>query len=97
MCFTRDAEFSTERICVVLDVIARCLTVVYLICMSRLSLYYFYQTDHTLLVGNGANKFAAEMGIPTVPTKQLVTNEAVKEWEQYHQYKLSVNTFFKQR
>lgn len=57
----------------------------------------WFQTDHTMLVGKGANKFAEEMRIPSVPTKQLVTDEAVKEWEQYHKFKLSVDTFFKQR
>jgi isoaspartyl peptidase/L-asparaginase-like protein (Ntn-hydrolase superfamily) len=39
------------------------------------------QTPHTLLVGNGADQFARELGIPTIPTDQLITQEAKNEFE----------------
>ncbi|CAC5357271.1 ASRGL1 [Mytilus coruscus] len=55
------------------------------------------KTDHVLLVGNGANKFAEQMGVESVETKQLVTEEAIREWEQYVKFKVTVNTLFKQR
>lgn len=56
-----------------------------------------FQTDHVLLVGKGANRFAEEMGIESVPTDELVTDEARREWEQYVKFNITVNTLFKQR
>jgi len=56
-----------------------------------------FQTDHVLLVGKGANRFAEEMGIERVPTDELVTDEARREWEQYVKFNITVNTLFKQR
>ena len=56
-----------------------------------------FQTDHVLLVGKGANRFAEEMGIESVPTDELVTDEARREWEQYIKFNITVNTLFKQR
>lgn len=64
---------------------------------TKQSQEYVFQTDHVLLVGNGANKFAEQMGVESVETKQLVTEEAIREWEQYVKYKVTVNTLFKQR
>jgi isoaspartyl peptidase/L-asparaginase-like protein (Ntn-hydrolase superfamily) len=56
-----------------------------------------FQTDHVLLVGKGANRFAEEMGIESVPTDELVTDEARRECEQYVKFNITVNTLFKQR
>jgi len=39
------------------------------------------KTPHCLLVGAGANKFASEMGIPSVSTDELVTDGARREYE----------------
>ena len=50
-----------------------------------------------MLVGKGANRFAEEMGIESVPTDELVTDEARREWEQYVKFNITVNTLFKQR
>lgn len=47
-----------------------------------------------MLVGQGANLFAKEMGIPEVPTSELVTPEAVRYWEEYSKYKVAVKDLF---
>ncbi|XP_053315648.1 isoaspartyl peptidase/L-asparaginase-like [Spea bombifrons] len=52
------------------------------------------KTPHAMLTGEGANAFAEKMSIPTVPTKELVTEHAIKEWEQYQKYNQSVTTLF---
>ncbi|KAG8581941.1 hypothetical protein GDO81_007857 [Engystomops pustulosus] len=52
------------------------------------------QTPHVMLTGSGANTFAEEMKIEKVPTEELVTLNAVKEWEQYQKYKQSVTSLF---
>ncbi|KAJ8045094.1 Isoaspartyl peptidase/L-asparaginase [Holothuria leucospilota] len=50
--------------------------------------------DHVMLVGQGANLFAKEMGIQEVPTSELVTPEAVRYWEEYSKYKVAVKDLF---
>ncbi|XP_075720264.1 isoaspartyl peptidase/L-asparaginase-like [Rhinoderma darwinii] len=52
------------------------------------------QTPHVMLTGSGANKFAEKMNIEKVPTEELVTENAIKEWEQYQRYKQSVTSLF---
>ncbi|KAM4041796.1 isoaspartyl peptidase/L-asparaginase-like [Anomaloglossus baeobatrachus] len=52
------------------------------------------QTPHIMLTGIGANKFAEKIKIEKIPTKELVTENAVKEWEQYQKYKQSVKGLF---
>ncbi|KAM4695540.1 isoaspartyl peptidase/L-asparaginase-like isoform 1-T2 [Discoglossus pictus] len=52
------------------------------------------KTSHAMLTGTGANKFAEMLGIENVPTKDLVTEHAIKEWEQYQKYKQSVTSLF---
>ncbi|KAM3932606.1 isoaspartyl peptidase/L-asparaginase-like [Leptodactylus fuscus] len=52
------------------------------------------QTPHSMLTGNGANKFAEKMNIKRIPTKELVTENAVQEWEKYQKYKQSVTSLF---
>ncbi|XP_078313886.1 isoaspartyl peptidase/L-asparaginase-like isoform X2 [Crassostrea virginica] len=55
------------------------------------------KTDHTLLVGRGANEFAEEVGIQRVPTDSLVTEDAREEWRQFMQFKTTVNVLFRNR
>lgn len=50
-----------------------------------------------LLVGKGANQFAAEQGIPTVATDVLVTKTARKEWQRYMQYHDTIMDLFSNR
>ena len=47
------------------------------------------QSDHCLLVGEGASDFAQEMGVQEVPADALVAPEAQKEFEQYMEKKSS--------
>lgn len=47
-----------------------------------------------LLVGQGANIFAREMGVKEVPKTDLVTPEAVMYWERYSKYKVAVDDLF---
>ena len=56
-----------------------------------------FQTDHVMLVGEGANLFASKMGIPEVPKEELVTQEAIKDWEHYHKFKITVEDLFSNR
>ena len=44
------------------------------------------RTDHVYLVGSGANRFAAEMGVVEVDPKELVTKKAQEEYEAYCKY-----------
>lgn len=55
------------------------------------------QTNHLMLAGQGANRFAAEMGISEVPTSQLVTEDARKMWEEYRKYDKNVSSFYSSR
>lgn len=41
------------------------------------------KTPHVLLAGAGANKFAAEQGVPTVQPESLISEHARKAWESY--------------
>ncbi len=50
-----------------------------------------------MLVGEGANLFASKMGIPEVPKEELVTQEAIKDWEHYHKFKITVEDLFSNR
>ena len=50
-----------------------------------------------MIVGSGANKFAAEMGIPFVSTESLLTEHAKEELENYKIYKTVVKVDFKSR
>ncbi|XP_068137533.1 isoaspartyl peptidase/L-asparaginase-like isoform X2 [Hyperolius riggenbachi] len=52
------------------------------------------KTPHALLTGTGANKFAEQMDFKKVPKEELVTELAIKEWEQYQKYKQSVTCLF---
>ncbi|ESO86204.1 hypothetical protein LOTGIDRAFT_179430 [Lottia gigantea] len=47
----------------------------------KLATLVMEKTDHVLLVGEGANKFAKEMGVPRVEIESLVSPHAKEEWE----------------
>ncbi|XP_017580064.1 isoaspartyl peptidase/L-asparaginase [Pygocentrus nattereri] len=53
------------------------------------------KTDHVMLTGRGANLFAESIGVPTLPTDALVTEEERKEWEhRYKRYTVGVKELF---
>ena len=45
------------------------------------------KTDHVMLIGEGANQFATEMGVPQVSSSELITPRAKKQWEEFDKYK----------
>ena len=44
------------------------------------------KTNHIMLIGSGANKFAKEMGIPEVDPLELVSDYASQKWEEFRKY-----------
>lgn len=52
------------------------------------------KTEHCLLVGDGANRFAEELNIPLVETSSLVTDACLEEWKTFQQYKTAVDSLF---
>lgn len=71
-------------------------------------LYYYYMliwcattrhvldsTDHIMLVGQGANKFAERMGMPFVSDDELVTADARAQYEAISQYQPGVDDLFR--
>mmetsp|Transcript_37423 Transcript_37423/g.60593 ORF Transcript_37423/g.60593 Transcript_37423/m.60593 type:complete len:306 (-) Transcript_37423:88-1005(-) len=52
------------------------------------------KTPHILLVGEGANKFAAQNGVDEVEPEELVTPAAVEEWKRFKQYSQTVDSLF---
>lgn len=52
-------------------------------------------TNHVMLVGPGANKFAERMGIPQVSADELVTAEARAQHEAISQYQPGVEDLFR--
>ena len=55
------------------------------------------KTDHILLVGAGANKFAALQGVPQVLPDQLVTVEAREQFDSIKDYDFGVDWLFRQQ
>lgn len=55
------------------------------------------KTDHMLLVGDGANLFAKQVGIPEVDPSELVSKESLLEWERYSAYQVAVDDLFCER
>lgn len=45
-------------------------------------------------MGNGANAFAEEMGVPKVPANKLVTEDAKKDWQKYQDFKTTAGDLF---
>lgn len=52
------------------------------------------KTQHCLLVGEGANKFAEECNIATVEPSSLVTDACLEEWRIFQEYKTAVDSLF---
>jgi beta-aspartyl-peptidase (threonine type) len=52
------------------------------------------RTDHCMLVGGGAMKFAEAQGVTQVPTESLVTADALEYHERFKKYKSATNTLF---
>lgn len=52
------------------------------------------RTDHCLLVGEGAQRFAQECGIPVENPAGFITEAARNEWEKYRKYKHAVGSLF---
>ena len=52
------------------------------------------KTDHIMLSGSGANKFAREMGVPELDPSELVGKHAKQKWEEFHKYGSVVNTIY---
>ena len=55
------------------------------------------RTNHTLIVGAGANKLAEEFNLARAGPEYLVTEAGRREWETYRQYSHTVNSLFSQR
>ncbi len=51
-------------------------------------------TDHVMLIGEGAMRFAKEMKVPRISQELLLTDEALAAWNKYRQFKKAVSTFF---
>ncbi|KAJ8902245.1 hypothetical protein NDN08_006652 [Rhodosorus marinus] len=51
-------------------------------------------TSHCLLVGEGADKFAREMGVPEVDPEKLVSEDAVRDWEKHDSYESVIADHF---
>ena len=51
-------------------------------------------TNHIMLIGSGANKFAKEMGIPEVDPSELVSDYASQKWEEFRKYTSVVKEVF---
>ena len=55
------------------------------------------RTNHTLIVGAGANKLAEEFNVARAGPDYLVTEAGRAEWETYQQYSHTVDSLFSQR
>jgi len=63
----------------------------------KLARYVMDKTDHTLVVGHGAQKLATQSGLATVEPSTLVTAQAIDEWKTYKQYNHAVHSLFSVR
>ena len=52
------------------------------------------KTEHVMLIGDGANAFAAEMGIPRIDPNELVSPVARMRWEATENYVHAVSSGF---
>ncbi len=52
------------------------------------------QSDHVMLVGEGAMKFAREMHVSLATRDELLTKAALASWNEYRQFKKAVNELF---
>ncbi len=52
------------------------------------------KSSHVMLVGEGANKFATEMGVPKISNSELITPAARILWENFEKYNKVVSDSF---
>ena len=52
------------------------------------------RTEHVMLIGQGANEFAREVGMAEVEPEQLLSAEARRKWEDYIKYNKVVSDIF---
>ena len=52
------------------------------------------RTEHVMLIGQGANDFAREVGVAEVEPEQLLSVEAKRKWEDYVKYNKVVSEIF---
>ena len=52
------------------------------------------RTEHVMLIGQGANEFAREVGVAEVEPEQLLSAEAKRKWEDYKKYNKVVSAIF---
>ena len=52
------------------------------------------RTDHVMLIGEGANQFASDMGVPKVDSSELVTPESRKRWEEFSHFNKVTKSVF---
>ena len=57
--------------------------------------YLFPQTEHILLGGKGANAFARTMGVPEVPTEELITENRLRALKTRAGYTPTVKFMYK--
>lgn len=55
------------------------------------------KTEHVLLVGEGANRFASKLGMGQVEFTTLVTEQALEEWQRFKKYPQTIETLFENR
>ena len=52
------------------------------------------RTDHVMLIGQGANEFAREVGVAEVEPEQLLSAEAKRKWQDYVKFNKVVSDVF---
>ena len=52
------------------------------------------RTEHVMLIGQGANEFAREVGVAEVEPEQLLSAEAKRKWQDYVKYNKVVSDIF---
>lgn len=55
------------------------------------------KTSHVMLIGDGANQFAAEMEVPEVDSSELITQAKRDRWEKYDKYNSVISAGFHSR
>ncbi len=53
-------------------------------------------TEHVLLVGEGANKFAKKIGMKTVDLSELVLEREIERWKKFKEGEISIEKLFEQ-
>ena len=52
------------------------------------------RTEYVMLIGQGANEFAREVGVAEVELEQLLSAEPKRKWEDYMKYNKVVSAVF---